>query len=143
MEKTDRDIAEFIESLPEESRGDIRTLDAAIGKVMQGLPKALHEGRFWGGSDQQIIGYGTMKYRRSDKQEVEWFAVGLALQKRYISIYVNVVEGREYLAEKYGKDLGKVKVGKSSIGFKTLTDIDLDKLISLVEKARAISEANA
>ena len=142
MEKTGRDIAEFIESLPEESRDDIRTLDATIGKVMQGLPKVLYEGKFWGGSDQQIIGYGTQKYRRSDRKEVEWFLIGLALQKNYISVYISVVEGREYLSEKYGEDLGKVKVGKSSIGFASLHDIDLGKLTSLLEKARNLSDAD-
>jgi hypothetical protein len=142
MEKTDRNIAEFIESIPEESRDDIRSLDATISTVMEGLDRVLFVGRLWGGSDQQIIGYGTQKYRRSDKREVEWFAVGLALQKNYISIYINVVEGREYLSEKYGKDLGKVKVGKSSIGFTSLDDIDIAKLTSLVEKARTISESD-
>jgi hypothetical protein len=143
MEKTDRDIPEFIESIPEESRDDMRSLDATISKVMKGHDKVLYVGRLWGGTDQEIIGYGTQKYRRSDKREVEWFAVGLALQKNYISIYINVVEDREYLSEKYGKDLGKVKVGKSSIGFRSLDDIDTTKLTSLLEKARGISESIA
>lgn len=140
MEKTDRNIEDFLESLPEESRGDMQELDATISEVMQGREKALYAGKFWGGSDQEIIGYGTQTYQRSDKQQVTWFNVGLALQKNYISIYVNVVEGREYLPEKYGKDLGKVKIGKSSIGFASLADIDLTKLVALLERARDLSE---
>ena len=58
--------------------------------------------------------------------------VGLAQQKNYISVYVSAVEGDEYLSEKYGPDLGKVKVGKSSISFKTTQDIDMDKLVALI-----------
>lgn len=139
MEKTDRDIAEFLASLPAESRDDMTTLDHEISNVMAGLPKTLYEGKLWGGSDQEIIGYGTTSYTRSDKTRVEWFAVGLALQKNYISLYINVVEDRRYLSEQYGKELGKVKVGKSSISFGSLADIDLDKAVSLVQKARDIS----
>ncbi len=139
MEKTDRDIDEFLASLPDDQRDDMVTLDSVIAKVMAGETRVLYEGRFWGGSDQEIIGYGTMTTTRSDKRTVEWFLVGLALQKHYISVYVSAVEDREYLSEKYGKDLGKVKVGKSSISFKSIDDIDLDKLAALVQRARDIA----
>jgi len=138
MDKTNRDVGTFLDALPESDRDDMRTLDAALSKTMNGLPKALYEGVFWGGSNQQIIGYGTYSYIRSDKREVEWFIVGLALQKKYISVYISAVEDREYLSEKYGKDVGTVKVGKSSISFTSLNEIDLDKLLTIVERAREI-----
>jgi hypothetical protein len=54
-------------------------------------------------------------------------------------VYVNAVEGREYVAEKYGEEIGKVKVGKSSISFRSLDDIDLDKLLAIVAKARELT----
>lgn len=62
--------------------------------------------------------------------------MGLASQKNYISIYVSAVEDGQYIAEKYGPGLGKVKVGKSSISFKRITDVDLTKLRRLIGKAR-------
>lgn len=141
MQPTDRDVDEFLTSLPEGVRSDLITLDREIGAVMEGLPRALYEGKLWGGTDQEIIGYGLDSYVRSDGKRVEWFVVGLALQRNYISIYVNTVEDRLYLAEKYGKRLGKVKVGKSSISFSRLDDIDLDELVALVTKAREITSA--
>jgi hypothetical protein len=140
VDKTDRDIGEFLGSLPDEARDDMVALDREISRVMAGLPRVLYTGKMWGGTDQEIIGYGTYRYTRADKKEVEWFAVGLALQKNYLSVYVNAVEGRQYVAEKYGEDLGKVKVGKSSISFGSLDDIDLGKLVALLERARAIVE---
>jgi len=130
MKRVDKGIGAFLEVLPLDVRGDMVTLDREISIVMAGEDRSLYVGRFWGGSDQEIIGYGTVQYQRSDKKQVEWFAVGLALQKRYISVYVNVVEDRQYLAEKYGPDIGKVKVGKSSISFSSLSDIDLNKLVA-------------
>ncbi len=116
-------------------------LDKAIGSAMAGLPRELYVGKFWGGSDQEIIGYGRYSYVRPNGQNVEWFVVGLAQQKNYISVYVSAVEGDEYLAEKYGSEVGKVKVGKSSISFKTVDDIDVDKLVALVARARAVVSA--
>lgn len=113
-------------------------LDGAIGDAMSGLPRELYVGKFWGGTDQEIIGYGRYSYTRPNGQSVEWFVVGLAQQKNYISVYVSAVEGDEYLSEKYGAGLGKVKVGKSSISFKSLDDIDLAKLVALVAKAREV-----
>ena len=76
---------------------------------------------------------------RSDGKRVEWFVVGLARQKHYISVYINAVEERQYLAEKYGKTVGKVKVGKSSISFSRLADIEIDRLVALVARARQIA----
>ncbi len=57
-------------------------------------------------------------------------------------MYVSAVEGREYVAEKYGKEIGKVKVGKSSISFRSLDDIDLDKLLAIVAKARELTSGS-
>ncbi len=141
MEPTNRDIGEFLASLPEDVRGDMVTLDREISAVMEGLPRSLYEGKMWGGTHQEIIGYGLDSYVRSDKRRVEWFVIGLALQKNYLSVYVNTVEDRQYLAEKYGKDLGRVKVGKSSISFARLADIDLAKLVALVRRARELTTA--
>ena len=93
------------------------------------------EGVFWGGSEQQIIGYGNYSYQRSDKTQVEWFIVGLTRQKNYFSVYVNAVEGKTYLAELYGPQLGKVKIGKSSISFRNRADINLDVLREMIEHA--------
>lgn len=138
MDISDRDIGQFLLSLPEGSRNEMTTLDEAISGAMEGLPRELYVGKFWGGTDQEIIGYGRYSYTRPNGHEVEWFVVGLAQQKNYISVYISAVEGDEYLSEKYGPALGKVKVGKSSISFKAVADIDLDKLVALVARARKV-----
>jgi hypothetical protein len=102
---------------------------------MAGHP-VLWEGTFWGGTEQAIIGYGDYTITLSRGQKSEWFMVGLAAQKNYISIYVNAVEDGQYVAEKYRSELGKVKVGKSSISFKHLDDLDTDTLQKVLSIAR-------
>ncbi|MEA2058296.1 MAG: DUF1801 domain-containing protein, partial [Actinomycetota bacterium] len=135
LEKTDKEPSDYIASLPRETRPDVDRLDAAISDVMSGHPKTMWEGRFWGGSDQQIIGYGDYSYERSDGRTVVWFIVGLAQQKQYISVYVNAADETGYLTERYADRLGKAKVGKSSISFTSLDDIHLDVLLDLIAQA--------
>ena len=116
-------------------------LDERITAALPGHARSLWEGVFWGGSEQRIIGYGDLSYVRSDKQEVRWFLVGLARQKNYYSVYVNAADGRRYLAEAYAGRLGKAKVGKSSISFRKLADVDLDVLSELLERAGKLPAA--
>jgi hypothetical protein len=103
---------------------------------MAGHSRVLWEGRFWGGSEQSIIGYGDYSYQRSSKETVEWFIVGLAPQKNYISIYVNAADGDGYLVKKHAGRLGKVKVGSAAISFKSADDLDLGVPEEVVTLAR-------
>jgi len=126
--------------LPEESQDDISKLDKAITKAMHGMEKTMWEGVFWGGSQQKIIGYGELTYTNSKKQKIEWFTIGLALQKNYITVYVNAVQSGLYLAENFKDKLGKAKVGKSTITFKKLEDINIEDLLEVVKRAYELSK---
>lgn len=127
---------EHIANLPDGVREDIAKLDKEIAKIIP-EDRVLWEGIFWGGSQQSIIGYGHLTFKGS-RGDIEWFVVGLALQKNYISVYVSAVDGKQYLAEKHKGKLGKAKVGKSSISFAKLEDIKLDVLLDLVRHARQL-----
>ena len=113
----------------------METLDRAITERMPGQTRVLYEGKLWGGSDQNIIGYGKFRYTNSSGKTVEWFMVGLAAQKSHISIYINAVDDDGYLVPRYKDRLGKAKVGSASIGFKSLADVDIDVLMELVDMA--------
>lgn len=138
MQKTNSSPAEYIASLPSDRREDMERLDSLIAQLMADQPKTLWEGRFWGGTDQEIIGYGEYRYEKSNKETAQWFIVGLASQQKYISIYVNAADGDAYLTEKYAGRLGKAKVGKSSISFNSIDDLDLDQLSDLVTEAKRL-----
>lgn len=138
MQRSTKTLEEHLNSLPEPARADIVKLDKQISKIMQGLERVVWEGKFWGGTDQQIIGYGDYTHTNRSGNVVNWFIIGLALQKHFISIYVNAVEGNQYLAESYADRLGKVKTGKNSISFKKLEDVNLDALLEMIAKAREL-----
>jgi hypothetical protein len=130
---------EHIASLPEDVRPDIATLDAAIGGALAGEECVVWEGKFWGGTDQRIIGYGSYHYKGRSGAEGEWFVVGLAVQKNYLSLYVNAAEDGTYLSERYGSRLGKVKAKRANIQFKRASDLDLDVLREMVALARQLT----
>jgi len=135
MEKTSADPTFFIQSLPPDVRTDIEALDDVISEVMRGHPRVMWEGKFWGGTDQRIIGYGDLTYSRPGKETVHWFIIGLAQQKDHISIYVSAADEDGYLVKKYQDRLGKVKVGSAVISVKKADDLDLKALRELVEAA--------
>lgn len=130
---------QHIASLPDDVRDDIATLDAAIAGAMPGEERVVWEGKFWGGTDQRIIGYGSYHYRGRSGAEGEWFTVGLAAQKNYLSLYVNAAEDGAYLAQRYADRLGKVKVGSAVITFRRLADLDLPAFRELLVRTRALT----
>lgn len=138
MERTTRSVDEHLASIDGNRGEDIRKLDEIIQEQMPGSERHLYEGTFWGGSDQQIIGYGILDYRNKSGDDVEWFLVGLAAQKNYLSMYVNAVEDGKYLLAQYDGRLGKVKKGSASISFTCLDDVDVATLTEMVGRAGVI-----
>ena len=138
MKRVEPSPDDYIASQTPDIRAVLEALHALIKKALPNQDCCLWEGVFWGGSEQRIIGYGDYSYQRSDKTQVEWFIIGLARQKNYFSVYVNVVESKCYLAELYGPQLGKVKTGKSSISFRSLSDVNLSVLSEMIEHAGKI-----
>lgn len=135
MDRTSNSPDEHINSLPARFGDDLRRLDVEISQRMEGRDRALYQGRFWGGTEQTIIGYGDFEYTNSKGEAVNWFLVGLAAQKDHISLYVNAVEDGGYLIRRYAGRLGKAKSGSAVVTFKSLDAVDFDVLMELVEHA--------
>jgi hypothetical protein len=136
MERTRNDPDAFIDSLSDDVREDVGKLDEIISDQFGEESRVMWEGKLWGGTDQQIIGYGEFSYTNSRGENVEWFAVGLASQKNYISVYVNAVEDGAYLVQEFKDRLGQVKVGSASLSFPSLASLELDVFGELIRRAR-------
>lgn len=124
-----KSVTEYISLIEEPRRSDVKNLHKMITKL---IPKA--KAKLWG----SVIGYDSFHYKSKSGREGEWFPVGLASQKGYISIYLCAVENGTYIAERHKKDFPKASIGKSCIRFKKSEDIDLKLLGQLIKKAAKI-----
>ncbi len=85
-----------------------------------------------------MLGYGLYHYKYASGREGDWFVVGLASQKNYVSLYIRAYDKDGYLAENNQSRLGKVSVGRSCIRFKELEDLNLKVALELVGKAAVL-----
>ena len=127
-------IGKYINGQPEPKRSELEELHRAILRIK---PKA----KLWflDGKDEKgkvvsnpNIGYGSYEMKYSDGSTREFYRIGLSGNKTGISVYVMGIEDKTYLAERYGKDLGKASVTGYCIRFKSLKDIDIDVLKAAV-----------
>ena len=118
--------AEYIDMLEEPRKSDIRELDALIRKLAPKLEPHLASG---------MLAYGRYHYKGKSKgTEGEWFHIGLASNKRYISLYVMAANADGYLAESFKAKLPKADIGRSCVRFKRLSDLDLKALNELISQ---------
>lgn len=127
-------VKEYFEGLPDDRKKTMQFIDAFIRKTAPSLKPHFA---------YNMPGYGSFKYRNYKKEPIDWPVVSLASQKNYISLYVCAVDSKEYVAEKYAKELGKVSVGKSCIRFKKVEDLNLEtlkKVLQFAEKSPGLAE---
>jgi hypothetical protein len=74
------------------------------------------------------IGYGSHTIKYANGKTTEWFQIGLSANTTGISVYILGIKDKTYLAQTYGKKIGKASVTGYCIKFKTLKDINMDVL---------------
>ena len=58
----------------------------------------------------------------------EFYQIGISANTTGISVYILGIADKKYLAQTYGKELGKASVSGYCIKFKTLKDVNIDIL---------------
>ena len=127
-------IEEYINSQPEPKRSDMQTLHRIILQVMPACKLWFLDGK---NSENKTvsnpnIGYGLHAMKYADGTTREFYQIGLSANKTGISVYILGIEDKKYLAQTYGKELGKASVTGYCIRFKTLKDINIDILESAI-----------
>ena len=119
---------EYIDRLDEPRRTEIRRLDELIRRTAPTLEPHLASG---------MLAYGRYKYRPKRGPGGDWFHIGLASNKRYISLYIMATDpgGGRYLAETYKGRLPTADIGKSCVRFKSADDLDQAALKQLIREA--------
>jgi hypothetical protein len=79
-------------------------------------------------------GYGTYRYRYASGREGEWMRIGIASNKRYISLYCCAGDDHGYVAERYEERMPKATIGKSCVRFERLSDLDEAALRDLLRE---------
>jgi hypothetical protein len=74
------------------------------------------------------IGYGAYTIKYANGTSREFFQIGISANTTGISVYIMGIKDKTYLAQTYGKDLGKASVTGYCIKFKALKDINTDVL---------------
>ena len=123
-------IQKYLASQPEPKRSEMRELHGIILGVMPGSKLWFVDGKDDKGKtvSNPSIGYGLRTIKYADGSTKEFYQIGLSGNKAGISVYILGIEDKKYLAEKYGKDLGKASVTGYCIRFKTLKDINIEVL---------------
>ena len=123
-------IKKYITGQPEPKRTDMQTLHSTILQIMPAGKLWFLDGK---NSENKIvsnpnIGYGFQLIKYAGGKTREFYQIGLSANTTGISVYIPGIEDKKYLAQTYGKKLGKASVSGYCIKFKTLKDINIDIL---------------
>ena len=128
-------IEKYITSQPEPKRSDMQELHRVILQVMPKCKLWFLDGKDDKGKtvSNPNIGYGSYSIKYADGTTREFYQIGLSANTTGMSVYVLGIEDKKYLAETYGKKLGKASVTGYCIKFKTLKDINVDVLQEAIQ----------
>jgi len=123
-------IAAYIASQPEPKRSDMQELHKHILQVMPKCKLWFLDGKDEKGKtvSNPNAGYGSYTIKYADGTTRDFYQIGLSANTTGISIYIMGIKDKKYLANTYGKNLGKASVTGYCIKFKTIKDINVDIL---------------
>src|ERR1700710_3139405 len=136
-------ITTYITSQPEPKRSDMQELHHLILQALPGCKLWFDNGK---NSDNKTvsnpnIGYGFYTIKYADGKTRDFFQIGMSANKTGISIYILGIKEKTYLAQTYGKELGKASVTGYCIRFNNLKDINTNILEAAIRYGvEAISE---
>lgn len=136
---TDEQIQQYLASQPEPKRRDMEALHGIILRIMPACRLWFLDGK---NSDNKTVsnpnlGYGVYTMHYADGKTREFYQIGMSANTTGISVYVMGIQDKKYLAETYGKKLGKASVTGYCIKFKTLKDIDIGVLEAAIRDGLA------
>ncbi len=123
-------IKEYITSQPEPKRSDMQALHRTMLEIMPACKLWFLDGK--DSKNKTVsnpnIGYGLQTLKYAGGKTREFYQIGISANKTGISVYILGLKDKKYLAQTYGKKLGKASVTGYCIKFKTLKDINSDIL---------------
>lgn len=123
-------IEEYIAAQPEPKRSDMQELHRIILELMPECKLWFLDGKDEKGQtvSNPNIGYGFQTIKYADGKTREFYQIGISANTTGISVYILGIKDKKYLAQTYGKELGKASVTGYCIKFRTLKDVNSDIL---------------
>lgn len=123
-------IIAYITSQREPKRSDMQVLHHTIMELMPACKLWFLDGK---NSENKTvsnpnIGYGLHTIKYADGTTREFYQIGLSANTTGISVYILGLKDKSYLAQTYGKEIGKARVTGYCIKFKSLKDINIKTL---------------
>ena len=125
-----KQINEYIASQPELKRADLEMLHQRILKLFPKCKLWFLDGKDDKGKivSNPNIGYGFQTIKYADGKSREFYQIGISANTTGISVYIIGIEDKNFLAQTYGKEIGKASVTGYCIKFKKLKDINIEIL---------------
>jgi hypothetical protein len=131
----DQQIDDYIATQPEPKRSEMHDLHRLILDLMPECKLWFLDGKDENGRtvSNPNIGYGERTVKYADGKTKSFYQIGISANTTGISVYILGLDDKKYLAETYGKKLGKASVSGYCIKFKTLKDVDIDVLQTAIQ----------
>ena len=123
-------INNYITSQPEAKRSDMQALHQMILQVTPACKLWFLDGKNTENKtvSNPNIGYGSYTIQYADGTTREFYQVGMSANTTGISVYILGLTDKKYLAQAYGKTIGKASITGYCIKFRTLKDINMNIL---------------
>jgi hypothetical protein len=137
-------INEYITSQPEPKRSDMEELHRLVLQVLPGCKLWFDTGK---NSENKTvtnptIGYGFHTIKYADGKIRDFFQIGLSANKTGISVYILGINDKTYLAQTFGKEIGKASVTGYCIRFKNLKNININILEAAIRYGVEVTNEN-
>jgi hypothetical protein len=138
-------INQYIDAHPEPKRSEMHELHGMMLALMPACKLWFLDGK---DENEKIvsnpsIGYGIQTKKYANGKTREFYQTGISANTAGISVYILGIEDKKFLAETYGKQLGKASVSGYCIKFKKLKDINLEILqAAILHRPKGFCEAH-
>jgi len=128
-------IKEYLATQPEPKRSEMQQLHHMIVALMPTCKLRYLDGKDEKGKtvSNPNIGYGSQTIQYANGKTKEFYQIGISANTTGISVYIMGVNDKKYLAQRFGRELGKASVTGYCIKFKTLTEIKIDVLKAAIQ----------
>jgi hypothetical protein len=125
-----KQITQYIATQPEPKRSEMLELHDMILALMPACKLWFLDGKDEKGKivSNPNIGYGSQTSQYAKGKTREFYQIGLSGNTTGISVYIMGIDDKKYLAQTFGKEIGKASVTGYCIKFKTIADIKVDVL---------------